>query len=118
MRGAGSLAINHVNRLCAEQFCATRGGQLPTIAQWEWALRQPERPAPHKDTWELVRDAFPFAVFGDTPGSTVHGYFTELVAHPASRLEPQLRWNVDTEVANGHPAVSFRCVQELEAPAE
>lgn len=110
--GALHLPVNFVSRPCARQYCASRGGSLPTIAQWERAMRADEPPQLQPDTWELAADPFPFAVFGDAPvatGKPTHGYFNRVLGRSPVSERPFLSWNKDATVAAGHIATSFRC---------
>ncbi len=112
LRGAGHLPVNQTSRACARAYCESQGGGLPTIAQWEMAVRSSKRPRMSDGTWEFAADSFPFEVFGDLPmpkGIAVYGYHKGPLGSRPRRDRPFLSWNKDSTVAAGHVAVSFRC---------
>jgi hypothetical protein len=111
-KGDEHRPVNFVSRNCAQEYCESLGGSLPTIAQWERAIRSKDRPNIQSNTWELAADTFPFAVFGDAPNSKTkptYGFFNTILGKRPRSYRPHLSWNKDSTVAAGHIATSFRC---------
>lgn len=113
---AERLAINYVTRACAEAYCATREATLPTIAQWERAMRRKRRPQLVPQVGELASDPFPFAVFGDKPDPTFarNALLYEFGPGQYKAGGPALRWNYDQTARRGVAQVSFRCAKPVE----
>ncbi len=111
LAGAEGLPVNRVSWREAQAFCSSRGGDLPSILQWESALRHRTAPRLGTGTGEWAADSFPPSAFGYA-GSTASDrvlYFKEHLGGRANSRKPLLSWQRGTG-KHGSPAVSFRCV--------
>ena len=111
LAGAEGLPVNRVSWREAQAFCSDRGGELPSIFQWEAAMRHRTAPRLGTDTGEWAADSFPPAAFGyaGTTASDQVLYFKEHLGGRANSRKPLLSWQRGTG-KRGSPAVSFRCV--------
>lgn len=111
LAGAEGLPVNRVSWREAQAFCSSRGGDLPSILQWESALRHRTAPRLGTGTGEWAADSFPPSAFGyaGTAASDQVLYFKEHLGGRANSRKPLLSWQRGTG-KRGSPAVSFRCV--------
>lgn len=115
--GARGMPVNYVAWAEAERYCAAVGARLPTVAEWESAVRTGIRLNDRTDEW--AADAFPAAVFGYAPDQLDRTaakpreclYHKGLVVRPAPR-GPRLSWNRRGGDKRGLPSISFRCAWE------
>jgi formylglycine-generating enzyme required for sulfatase activity len=114
---ADALPINCVTWAEANDYCSAMGGRLPSILEWERAVRSEPRIRPTPGTSEWVSDPFPPVVFGVKTvkrHADNHLYFDAdqtIRLRSAGPNEPHLSWNRrDPSMAN--PAISFRCASD------
>lgn len=116
LAGAEGLPVNRVSWREAQAFCSDRGGELPSILQWEAAMRHRTAPRLGTGTGEWAADSFPPSAFGygGTSATDQVLYFKEHLGGRASSRKPLLSWQRGTG-KHGSPAVSFRCVWPVSA---
>ncbi|MDB4973796.1 MAG: serine/threonine protein kinase [Myxococcaceae bacterium] len=116
-----SAAMKCVSWAAAQQYCASRGATLPSVAQWE-AYAQSEQARVSTSEWSL--DAFPPAVFAarcneDNP-ARCDGHLWRKAGRlptvaPDGRGRLAFSWNRGAATSDtGYDYVSFRCA--LPAP--
>jgi hypothetical protein len=111
LTGAEGLPVNRVTWREAQAYCSDRGGELPSIFQWESAIRHRTAPRLGTGTGEWAADSFPPSAFGyaASAASDQVVYFKEHLGGRANSRKPLLSWQRGTG-KHGSPAVSFRCV--------
>lgn len=112
-----SAAMKCVSWAAAQQYCATRGASLPSVAQWE-AYAQAASARTSTSEWAL--DAFPPAVFAarcnEENPARCDGHLWRKAGRlptvgPDGRGRLAFSWNRGAATsASGYDYVSFRCV--------
>jgi Protein kinase domain/Sulfatase-modifying factor enzyme 1 len=110
-------AMKCVSWQAAQRYCATRGGELPSVAQWE-AYAQTS--STRTDSSEWAQDAFPPAVFaarcGEQNPALCDGHLWRKagrlpIVGPDGKSRLAFSWNRGAATsASGYDYVSFRCV--------
>jgi hypothetical protein len=111
-RGAFTYPINCITAADADAYCRARGGRLPSVAEWEVAMR--DKPSPRLDpgTWEWSGDPWLSPTFGYklAAGSPVNDVLYLLGSldrpYPGG---PKLSWHHRALAKPGLPKLSFRC---------
>lgn len=112
-KDGGALPTNCVSAEDAARHCGERGLRLPTVGEWEVAVRAvpPVRLSP--DTGEWASDSFPPTVFGyrEGRGTSERMWFDKrLDGRPAD--EPRLSWHHRAKDDATLPKLSFRCARD------
>jgi serine/threonine protein kinase len=110
-------AMKCVSWQAAQRYCATRGGELPSVAQWE-AYAQTS--SSQTDSPEWAQDAFPPAVFAarcaEQNPALCDGHLWRKAGRlptvgPDGKSRLAFSWNRGAATsASGYDYVSFRCV--------
>ncbi|MFZ4760571.1 MAG: SUMF1/EgtB/PvdO family nonheme iron enzyme [Burkholderiaceae bacterium] len=107
--GTDAMPLNCVSWSEAHAFCEARGGRLPSIHDWESAMRSDRHPQTTPRTGEWSSDAFPPAIFGYTPPTSVkERLYWEKRLETSSPTAPWLSWQRKTS-RSGALNLAFRC---------
>jgi hypothetical protein len=112
-----SAPMHCVSWEAAQRYCAARGGELPSVAQWE---AYGQTPGARTSSSEWAKDAFPPAVFGARCGeenpARCDGHLWRKaglvpLVSPDGRGRLAFSWNRGAATSvSGYDYVSFRCV--------
>jgi hypothetical protein len=117
LRGTQKMPMNFVTWQDADSYCRAKGGRLPTVVEWEAAVRRHPPVELTTRTGEWADDAFPTATFGyaarqlnpsQDPARRDGLYRDGLVPRPLPN-GPKLSWNRRRADKGPLPTLSFRC---------
>lgn len=102
--------MNCVSAVEAEAHCAARGMRLPSVAEWESAVRAEPAVKLAPGTGEWASDPFPPVVFGYAGASDPSDrmWFKERLDERKANA-PHLSWHHRDRTRAGLPNLSFRC---------
>jgi formylglycine-generating enzyme required for sulfatase activity len=107
---AATHPVNCVSAVAAEAHCAARGMRLPSVAEWESAVRAVPAVKLAPGTGEWASDPFPPVVFGYAGASDPSDmmWFKERLDERKANA-PHLSWHHRDRARAGLPYLSFRC---------
>lgn len=110
---SNALPINCSLWTEAQRYCEVHGGRLPSILQWEAAMRAEPPVALIPYTGEWAEDAFPPTVFGYTaePGTPKQRLYWEKALKGLPEGAPWLSWQ-RKRTEKGATNLSFRCASD------